>query len=80
MSNREQTLNNLVIVTGNPERRRRTTGSEKVTWNAVIDAEIFDPRREALVEPEMRPPFHRDQVAEPLMSQLVANNQRDALL
>ena len=28
----------------------------------------------------MRPPFHRDQVAEPLVSQLVANYQGNPLL
>ena len=49
------------------------------TWNAEIHAEILDPRGESLVEPEMRPPFHRDQIAEPLMRQLVTNHQSHAL-
>jgi hypothetical protein len=39
----------------------------ELTRNAVVDGEVFDPGREAFVEPKVGPPLHRHQVAEPLM-------------
>src|SRR3989442_14546677 len=36
--------------------------------------------REALVEPEIVPPFHRDEIAEPHVSNLVRDYLSDALL
>uniref|UniRef100_A0A1I8JN73 PARP n=1 Tax=Macrostomum lignano TaxID=282301 RepID=A0A1I8JN73_9PLAT len=42
---------------------------------AVVDAQILYPGREAFVKPQLGPPLHSDQISEPLMSHLVANNQ-----
>ena len=36
----------------------------------VIVAQIFDPRSEALVEPQVVPPLGRHQITEPLMGEL----------
>mmetsp|Transcript_3611 Transcript_3611/g.8891 ORF Transcript_3611/g.8891 Transcript_3611/m.8891 type:complete len:319 (-) Transcript_3611:209-1165(-) len=46
----------------------------------VVDGEVSDPRGEALVEPEVRPPAHRNQVPEPLVRQLVRHDVGDPLL
>ena len=41
---------------------------------------VGHPGRERLVEPQVVPPHHRDQVAEPLVRELVGDHLRDALL
>ena len=46
----------------------------------MIHADVLHERGESLVEPEVRPPGGRDQVAEPLVGQLVGHNQGDAVL
>ncbi len=44
---------------------------------AVVNSEVLDPGGKALVEPEVSPPFHRHQVAEPHVGQLVCHCQSD---
>ena len=39
----------------------------------VIDAEVFNVAGESLVEPEIAPPFHRNQVAKPLHCLIVTD-------
>mmetsp|Transcript_19389 Transcript_19389/g.33318 ORF Transcript_19389/g.33318 Transcript_19389/m.33318 type:complete len:382 (-) Transcript_19389:31-1176(-) len=46
----------------------------------VLDGQERRPCREAFVEPEVRPPFHCDKVAEPLMGKLVGNDLSNSLL
>lgn len=45
----------------------------------MIDGEPTDPGGEALVQPQLAPPVHGDEVAEPLMGQLVGDNVGDAV-
>jgi len=45
----------------------------------VIDGLVAHPRREALVEPQIVPPGHRDEVAEPLVGHLVGDDRGDNL-
>ncbi len=37
----------------------------------VVDRKVFDPAGEAFIEPEIGPPAHSDEIAEPLMGELV---------
>mmetsp|Transcript_2671 Transcript_2671/g.10384 ORF Transcript_2671/g.10384 Transcript_2671/m.10384 type:complete len:407 (+) Transcript_2671:1817-3037(+) len=46
----------------------------------LVRGEGLHPVREALVEPQVVPPAHGDQVAEPLVRQLVRDDRADALL
>lgn len=46
----------------------------RLTWVQVVDGEPSNPCSKALVEPELVPPVHGDQVTEPLMSKLVSHN------
>lgn len=41
---------------------------------------ILHPRREPLIQPQMSPPFHRHQVAKPLMSYLMRDAHSNPLL
>lgn len=45
----------------------------------MVDGEPANPSREALVEPQLAPPIHGDQIAEPLMCQLVSDNVCDTV-
>ena len=65
----------LVYVLGST--RDELAGSE---WAHAIHAHLGGhPAGEAFVEPQIRPPFHRDEIAEPLMSQLVSYDDGDVL-
>lgn len=46
----------------------------------VVDSEPSDPCGEALVQPELIPPVHGDEVSEPLVSKLVGNNVGNIVL
>src|SRR5688572_25906211 len=46
----------------------------------VIDGQGTNPGGKSLVEPEVIPPLHGDQVTEPLVSNLVSNGDSDLLL
>ena len=46
----------------------------------VVGGKILHPRGKALVEPEVVPPLHGDQVAEPLVRELVGDHSAHALL
>lgn len=46
----------------------------------VIDSQGTNPGSESLVEPEVVPPLHGNQVSEPLMGNLVGNGDGDLLL
>lgn len=43
----------------------------------VVDSQILDIRSEALVKPKFTPPVHGDQIAEPLVSNLVRYNSEN---
>jgi hypothetical protein len=45
-----------------------------LTWVQVVDGEPSDPRSEALIKPQLTPPVHRNQVAEPLVGKLMSHN------
>ena len=45
----------------------------------VINGEPSDPSGKALVEPELAPPVHGDEVAEPLVSKLMSNDVCDTV-
>lgn len=45
----------------------------------MVDGEPADPGGEALVQPQLAPPVHGDEVAEPLMGQLVGDDVGDAV-
>ena len=45
-----------------------------------IDRQIFHHIGKALVEPEVIPPLHRDEVTKPLVAEFVANNGGNVLL
>jgi hypothetical protein len=51
-----------------------------VLWEQRVGAEVLHPGGEALVEPQAVPPGHGDQIAEPLVRQLVCDDHGDALL
>eukprot|EP01051_Picozoa_sp_SAG22_P007488 SAG22_NODE_529_length_9428_cov_2.691178_5_plen_154_part_00 len=67
-----------------PERRGLVVRRELLPHAPVREERVggvgLHPGREALVEPEIVPPFHRDQVAEPLVGQLVRHDRADPLL
>uniref|UniRef100_A0A182JBR1 Uncharacterized protein n=1 Tax=Anopheles atroparvus TaxID=41427 RepID=A0A182JBR1_ANOAO len=66
------------------ERVRVHVGDELrpdvVAREQVVHAQELHERRVALVQPQVRPPFHRDEIAEPLVRDLVPHGQRDRLL
>lgn len=45
----------------------------------MVNGEPADPCRKAFVEPQLAPPVHGDQVAEPLVCQLVSDNICDTI-
>src|SRR3989344_1652102 len=45
----------------------------------VVDREVFDIGGEALVEPQVRPPLHGNEVAKPLVRYLVGNDKSHPL-
>src|SRR5207245_9954725 len=49
-------------------------------WISPVDHLVGHKGREALVEPEIVPPFHRDEITEPHVSNLVRDYFNDALL
>src|SRR3989441_11143782 len=49
-------------------------------WIRPVDHLVGHKGREALVEPEIVPPFHRDEIAEPHVSNLMRDYLNDALL
>ena len=53
---------------------------EKITREESIHAEVLHVSSEPFVEPQALPPLHGDQVAEPLVRQLVRHDDRHALL
>ena len=64
---------------------RYTIASEEATPDFVfgmnmINSEIFNGVGKGFVEPKVVPPLHRDEVAKPLMRQLVRNSSSDGLL
>jgi len=67
-------LQGAAIVTGDE------MGPDIEFWQTVIDAQVLNPRSEAFVQPQVCPPFHGYNVAEPLMGQLVADHNRYCLL
>ena len=67
------------------ERERRALARLEVVPHAprglpVVDDLVGHPRGERLVQPEVVPPRHRHQVAEPLVRELVRDHLGDALL
>ena len=69
-----------VVVEGGAEGVVVELGEHVPLGEQRIDADVLHVRREALVEPQMRPPFHRYQIAEPLfiiISQNFAHHMRD---
>src|SRR5213593_1250591 len=68
-----------------PSHRSRSLGPDEVLPDfplrvALVDGVVAHEGGEALVEPDVVPPFHRDQVAEPHVSNLMSNNPSYRLL
>lgn len=53
--------------------------AEAILWHDNVHADDGEERSEALVEPDVVPPLHRDQVAEPLVGKFVGNHAGDTL-
>src|SRR5260221_2226482 len=49
-------------------------------WIEVIGRLFFHPARESLIEPNVVPPSHCDQIAKPLMGDLVGHYRENTLL
>src|SRR5207249_11232169 len=68
-----------------PPHRSRGLGPDEVLPDlplriALVDGVVAHEGGEALIEPDVVPPFHRDQVAEPHMSNLMSNDPGHRLL
>src|SRR5437867_7240861 len=68
-----------------PSHRSRRLGPDEVLPDfplrvALVDGVVAHEGGEALVEPDVVPPFHRDQVAEPHVSNLMSNDTGHRLL
>ncbi len=63
------------------ESLRRPAGAEVIPGLLrgidAVDGGVADERGEALVEPDIVPPLHRDEVAEPLMREFVGDRNED---
>jgi hypothetical protein len=69
-----------VELEGHLHRIRDKLSPDIPLWVEMVDGVPSYPCCETLVEPELVPPVHGDQVAEPLMSKLVGNYVDDAVL
>ena len=52
------------------KRDLREDLTESLTWIEVVDGNPSYPRCESLIQPQLAPPIHGDQVAKPLMCKL----------
>jgi len=72
-----------------PERVEALRGGEAVSGILLpdlvvgvqgLDAKVLSPSGESFIEPEPIPPLHGHEVAEPLVSELVCDDNGDTLL